>query len=474
MPLTLTERELEIPAPPKRTRPLEHLVRAVGQHLGDGEVPIRLVVTASDPGRYHCEVGTLQGMPRTPALDTEGPGDILPALPLGNWGAEGLFGFNRRRVESTRDFNAVLLVPTGIGADVGGHAGDATPVATLLASVCDTLVTHPNVVNASDIIDLPANALYVEGSVITRLLMGTLGLQRVRNNRLLVALGHHEDELFLNAAINSVNAARSSYGLSCPQILRLDERLEMRSTYTVSGRAAGRVTGLESLMEALDEYRDQFDAVAITSQIEVPLSYHVDYFQSQGNMVNPWGGVEAILTHAVSTLYDVPSAHSPMLETREIANADPGIVDPRMAAEAVSLALLQCILKGLQRSPKIVSEPEALRHPEVLTAEDVTCLVIPDKCIGLPTLAALEQGMQVIAVRENTNLMQNDLSRLPWAPGQLHIVDNYWEAAGVMVALRAGIEPGSVRRPILPAPVDERNAAAPETSRVLTAHLHPF
>ena len=94
--------------------------------------------------------------------------------------------------------------------------------------------------------------------------------------------------------------------------------------------------------------------------------------------------------------------------------------------------------------------------------------------IGLPTLAALEQGMQVIAVRENTNLMQNDLSRLPWAPGQLHIVDNYWEAAGVMVALRAGIEPGSVRRPILPAPVDERNAAAPETSRVLTAHLHPF
>jgi hypothetical protein len=454
MPLTLTERELEIPAPPKHTGPLEHLLRAVGQRLEDGEVPIRLVVTASDAERYNCEVGTLQGM----------------ACP----GRPSIFGFNRRRVESTRNFNAALLVPTGIGADIGGHAGDATPVATLLASVCDTLVTHPNVVNASDIIDLPNNALYVEGSVITRLLMGTLGLQRVRNNRLLVALGHHEDELFINAAINSVNAARSSYGLTCPRILQLDQRLEMRSTYTASGRAAGRVTGLESLTQALEEYRNEFDAVAITSQIEVPLSYHVDYFQSEGNMVNPWGGVEAILTHAVSTLYDVPSAHSPMLETQEIANADPGIVDPRMAAEAVSLALLQCILKGLQRSPKIVSDPEALRHPEVMTAEDITCLVIPDKCVGLPTLAALEQGMQVIAVRENTNLMRNDLTRLPWAPGQLHVVDNYWEAAGVMAALRAGIDPQSVRRPILPAPVDRRAPGASEKPGVLTAHLHPF
>ena len=422
--------------------------------MGPEEVPIRLVVTASDRELYHCEVGTLQG--------------------ASGAGQSSIFSFNRRRVESAGSFNVVLLVPTGIGADIGGHAGDATPVATLLASVCDTLVTHPNVVNASDIIQLSANALYVEGSVITRLLMGTVGLQPVRNNRLLVVLGAHEDELFTNAAINSVNAARSSYGLSCPRIIQLDQRLEMRSTYTVSGRAAGRVTGMESLTEALDEHRNEFDAVAITSQIAVPLSYHVDYFQSQGNMVNPWGGVEAILTHAISTLYDIPSAHSPMLETQEIANADPGIVDPRMAAEAVSLALLQCILKGLQRSPRIITDAEAMGHREVFTAEDVDCLVIPDNCVGLPTLAALEQGMAVIAVRENTNLMQNDLTSLPWASGQLHIVENYWEAAGVLAALRAGIDPQAVRRPILPAPVERREFDSAEAPAALTARLHPF
>ena len=74
--------------------------------------------------------------------------------------------------------------------------------------------------------------------------------------------------------------------------------------------------------------------------------------------------------------------------------------------------------------------------PGVMTAADISCLVIPDGCLGLPTLAALEQGIPVIAVRENKNLMKNDLTLLPWAPGQLQIVENYWEAAGVMSALK--------------------------------------
>ena len=364
-----------------------------------------------------------------------------------------IFQFARRPLENTTAFNCVLLVPTGVGAEIGGHAGDATPVAALLAAACDTLITHPNVVNASDIIDIPANALYVEGSVIARLLMGTVGLQRARNNRMIVVLGHHEDELFVNAAINSVNAARATYGLAVPAIVRLGPEFEMESEYTQSGRAAGRIRGLDFLIDALNQRRTEFDAVAISSQIGVPPGYHAEYFESNGEMVNPWGGVEAMLTHAVSTIFDVPSAHAPMLETQEIANSDPGIVDPRMAAEAVSLALIQSVLKGLQRSPSIVTDGAALNHPAALTAADISCLVIPDGCLGLPVLAALEQGINVIAVAENRNLMQNDLDCLPWRQGQFYRVENYWEAAGVMSALKAGIDPASVRRPIRPAPV---------------------
>ena len=87
-----------------------------------------------------------------------------------------------------KNFNVVFLIPTGIGCEIGGHAGDATPVARLLSSSCDNLITHPNVFNASDLNEMPENSLYVEGSTICRLMMGTVGLQPVRSNRILAII----------------------------------------------------------------------------------------------------------------------------------------------------------------------------------------------------------------------------------------------------------------------------------------------
>jgi hypothetical protein len=230
-------------------------------------------------------------------------------------------------------------------------------------------------------------------------------------------------------------------------VVVLDPPIKLVAHYTSAGSAVGSVEGLDRVCRVLDMYREEYDAVAISSVIEVPPEFHMQYFLSEGRMVNPWGGVEAVLTHAISSLYDVPSAHSPMFESEEIADLDPGVVDPRMAAEAVSFTFLQCILKGLQRSPRIVAG--AKLFPGAISASDISCLVIPAGCLGLPTLAALEQGIPVIAVRENRNLMQNDLANLPWQADKFYLVENYWEAIGVIAALRAGIAPASTRRPLL-------------------------
>ena len=389
------------------------------------------MVTESNQDFYNCEATTYRAGSDAHLIS---PGMALE--------------FRRRRSENTGRFNVAMLIPTGIGAAIGGHAGDATPVAQLMASVCDNLVIHPNVVNASDINEMPANALYIEGSVLCRLIMGTVGIQPVRANQVLVLLHPHPDRVFTNLAINAVNAARSSYGLNCPRVIEMDRPLVMSPDYTGSERAAGTVEGFENLCYLLDKYRGEYDAIAIASVISTPLHYYSDYFWSDGDMVNPWGGVESMLTHTISSMYDLPSAHAPMLESQAVLDIETGVVDPRMAAEVISVSFLQCVLKGLQRSPNIIRDPEAMRDPGVLTARDISCLVIPDGCLGLPTFAALEQGIQVIAVRENVNLMKNDLEALPWASGQLHIVDNYWEAAGVLSAIRTGIEPSAVRRPL--------------------------
>ncbi len=438
------EQAIDIPIAPGHRELLPYLERQVAERSG-GEAPVRFVVSATDADAYHCETGLIA--------------DLAPvrreALP-------SIFRFRRRSLENSESFTTVFLVPTGIGSTIGGHAGDATPAATLLASVSDTLVTHPNVVNASDVIDLPSNALYVEGSVVSRFLMGAVGLEPVRENRVLVVMDHQHGSAFESAAINSVNAARATYGLECPKIVMLDPPVRVSAEWAASGRASGRVERLDGLLSALDTARKEYDAVALSTAIQVPFEYHMTYFKSHGEMVNPWGGVEAIFTHALSSLYNVPTAHGPMLESKAVDDLDPGVVDPRMAAEVISTAYFMCVLKGLQRSPRIIGIEESLAPPppDVFTVEDVSLLVIPDKVVGLPTLAALEQGIPVIAVRENGNILDNDLRALPWAEGQLHIVENYWEAAGVAAALRAGIDPASVRRPLAAAETEVRRNPA--------------
>ena len=427
----MKEQEIRIPVSKGHKDLLHYIPRFIDEgNLTDG-IPVRFAVTKTDNNYYHCEIGTL-----------------LSTSTIKEKKAESIFRFRQRNVENTEDFNAVLLVPTGIGSVLGGHAGDAGPVSRLMATVCDNLITHPNVVNASDINEMSENTLYVEGSVLARLLMGTIGLQKVRNNRILLVIDDHEKEVFVSAAVNSVNAARATYGLDCPEVVKLNPSLEMHAKYSSSGMAVGNIDGIGNLFQLLDKKIAEFDAVALSSVIKVPFEYHMEYFTKEGSMLNPWGGVEAMLTHVISHLYNIPSAHSPMFENEQIANMDPGVVDSRMAAEAISLTFLQCILKGLKRSPKIVNSPETMKSHNVLTAEDVSCIVIPDKCIGLPTLAALEQGIQVIAVRDNTNVMENNLCILPWRNNQLHYVNNYLEAVGVMVAIKSGIPTEAVLRPL--------------------------
>ncbi|MDR3638826.1 MAG: DUF3326 domain-containing protein [Isosphaeraceae bacterium] len=438
--MRLYEREWTIPRERGGQVLIAHFAAAAEANLRPGERPVRFVVSASDERDFRCEVGIL----------ADGPDEsrATPAVP-------SIFEFRKRSLETTDRFNVVLLVPTGVNAALGGHAGDAGPVARLFASVADTLITHPNVVNGSDINELPENGLYVEGSVICRLLMGTAGLQRVRSNRVLLVIDRHPEVAYTNAAINAVNAARACYGLDCPRVLALDPPVKLVSEYTASGRAAGRVDNFSVFLDAIAPYAGECDAIAISSVIDVPPEFHQDYFDSSGDMVNPWGGVEAIFTHAISLLEGKPSAHSPMIESEEIESIDPGVVDPRMAAEAVSLTFLQSVIKGLQRSPRIVEEPAALSHPSVLTARDVACVITPDGCLGLPVLAALEQGIPVVAVRDASVLVRNELSALPWAAGQFTVVNNYLEAVGVVCTLRAGLTLESVRRPILPVRVTE-------------------
>jgi len=157
--MRLSECEFDVPCTVGHRGLIAYFAAHPQLRIGDGILPLRFVITDTSDGRYHCEIGVLEHDER-----------------VGLGVPQSIFAFRPRRVENQERFTAVMLVPTGIGALIGGHAGDAAPAARLLAACADTLITHSNVVNAADINEMPANTLYVEGSVITRLMMGSAGL----------------------------------------------------------------------------------------------------------------------------------------------------------------------------------------------------------------------------------------------------------------------------------------------------------
>ena len=130
-------------------------------------------------------------------------------------------------------------------------------------------------------------------------------------------------------------------------------------------------------------------------------------------VINPYGGVEALLTHATSSLYDIPSAHAPMYEDWDTWNQSAGIMDPRIAAEGISVPFFFSVLKGLRLSPRIVPvEPDAQLQSDALTVADIDCLVLPQGCLGLPVMAAIAQAIPIIFVRDEANLTNNGVDTL--------------------------------------------------------------
>lgn len=307
-----------------------------------------------------------------------------------------------------KPFTVVMIVPTGIGAAIGGHSGDATLSAQLLGASCDRLILHPNVVNASDMNEMPANALYVDGGMLDAFLEGDIGLAEVRRNKILVACNELAPD-----TVNAVNAAKSILGLDI-EIALIDPPLEMDGFITDTG-ASGKIRNFPALCEAM-RGRD-FDALAIHTPVHIDVEV-VETYQREGG-VNPWGGIEAQLSRLLWEEFGRPCAHAP-LETSKLVE----IVEPRIAPEFIGVHLMS-VLKGLAQAPRPVRDTSSQ-----ISAADVDVLVSP-MCWGRPHEACVKRHIPVLLVEENTTIIDAP-------PGKGERVASYLEAAGRLTALRIG------------------------------------
>ena len=321
----------------------------------------------------------------------------------------------------------VLIIPTGIGAEIGGHAGDGNPVAKLIASCCDKLITHPNVVNASDINEMTENTLYVEGSLLDRFLEGEIELEEVKSNRILVVA----NSPLGNDTINAVSAARATIGIDT-EIVILETPLKMIAKMK-NGIATGEVTGWQELIDQVKQYK--FDALAIHTAIEVERNVALSYYKNGG--INPWGGVEAKTSKLIANELNCPVAHAPLEnvtpDDKELYFIYDRVIDPRLAAEAISNCYLHSVLKGLFKAPRV---------GEGLSVKEVDFLITPVNCVGRPHEACLNRNIPIIAVKENKTCLNDEM------PDEFILVENYLEAVGMIQSIKIGISQESVRRPL--------------------------
>ncbi|MGL4879815.1 MAG: DUF3326 domain-containing protein, partial [Waterburya sp.] len=110
-------------------------------------------------------------------------------------------------------FTVVLIIPTGVGAAIGGYAGDALPVARAITQVSDRLITHPNVLNGAQLYWSLDNTYYVEGYGLDRFAANQWGLRPVRQNKVGLLLDQGiEAELRLRH-LQVADATRATLGL---------------------------------------------------------------------------------------------------------------------------------------------------------------------------------------------------------------------------------------------------------------------
>ncbi len=288
-----------------------------------------------------------------------------------------------------------FIIPTGIGASIGGYAGDASKYARKFAKKCK-LIVNPNVVNAACFSGITDNMLYVEGFTVDRFFQGKCSLKESNNNKIGVIFDKSISQRVLNIHINTINAVKTIYDIDIVEYCVTDDEVGVDFFIDKSGISSGNVKNLDTLKKSAEHLINLgCNAIAIVCSFPEDIG-NDDYANGMG--VDPVGGVEAIISHYISKEFSVPCAHAPAFEDYTI---DSKIVDPRCAAEYITPTFLPCILLGLSQAPQILPYTD-----KNLTIDNIDFLIVPYSALGsIPTLEMQKRNKKIYAIKENNTIL---------------------------------------------------------------------
>ena len=310
----------------------------------------------------------------------------------------------------------IFIVPTGIGASIGGYAGDASSYARKFSKYAK-LIVNPNVVNAGGFSGINDKMLYVEGYSLDEFCKGNINLLPQENqNKIGIVFDKAIPEDVLNVHINTVNAVKVVYGIDISDYEITEIPVGIEFVLKSNGISDGSVKNPETILKSAKRLIEKgCNAIAVVGMFEDPEDINTDYANGQGT--DPVGGVEAIISHYISKELKVPCAHSPAFADYQIY---PDIVNPKSASEYITPTFLPCILLGLSQAPQFTENGG-------ISIKDADFLIAPYNSLGSPAVfGAIENNVKVYAVKENKTSLNVTAEKLG-IEDKVSLVETYEE-----------------------------------------------
>lgn len=290
-----------------------------------------------------------------------------------------------------------FVVPTGIGASIGGYAGDASHWARKFASIRPTIV-NANVVNAACFSGINDNILYAEGWSIDKLFANEIFFSPSENNKIGIIFDKAIPQKVLNIHINTINAVKTIYDTNIIGYEITKKKVGVTYEINESGASTGKVNYPETLLDAGKKLiKKGADVLAVVCLFPEEEDFQTDENYKNGCGVDSIGGVESIISHYVSQNLFVPCVHAPAFKKYQIKS---DIVDPRVASEYITPTFLPCLLLGLKNAPLIT------KNKDKISIKNIKALIAPATALGSSAVFdALENNIPVYAVKENKTVL---------------------------------------------------------------------
>ena len=308
-----------------------------------------------------------------------------------------------------------FIVPTGIGAAVGGYAGDASTWARRFSKSA-TLIVNPNVVNAACFSGITSDMFYVEGYSLDSFFRDEIGLVPSDNNKIGIVFDRAIPKDVLNVHINTINAVKTVYDIKIVGYEITEKPVGVEFYIDENNISVGSVQTPETILKAAKELLEKgADAIALVCLFDEAESVNVDYANGEGT--DPVGGVEAILSHYISKELRVPCAHAPAFVDYQIYS---DLVDRRSAAEYITPTFLPCILQGLHQAPRFTVEGG-------IRVNKLDFVVMPYDAVGsTPIFEVLKRDINLYLIKENITALDVTPQKLA-LNGKIKIFDTYQE-----------------------------------------------